>query len=155
MLFSPSLSWASLRCQQTLFACWQRVGQGSTPGPRSALWKLGGNKTLVDSQSGKKMQTRRAVWDGGCAPGLPDSFICLLLDIGLYVTCAATGTWGSFCFSHQSPLGDPTPVGRILAAFFFVMGFCIDKANAAAEMLRSEMSAETQKSASAVAGFNT
>lgn len=107
LLFFPSLPWASLGCWRSLPPCWRRAGPGLCSLIRPL--KRVGNKPPVDSQSSKQARTGRAVRDGCRAPGLPESPNCLFLGMGLRLTRAVLGTRGSFCFSHRSPLGDPTP----------------------------------------------
>lgn len=140
LLFFPSLSWASLGCRRSLPPRWRRAG----PGLCSLICPLKrvGIKTPIDSQSSKQTRRGRAVRDGGRAPGLPESLnsVC--------VWPVRLSGHGAASASPTSPLWVIQHLQIGLVASFCVVGFCVDNAIAAAEMLRSELPEEMQKPSS-------
>lgn len=83
LLFFPSLSRASLGCQRSLTACAMAAS-----GARALLQG-------PDLPVGNWVEIKHQL-----TPSLENK--CRLTPLG---------TRGGFCFSHQSPLGDPTPAG--------------------------------------------
>lgn len=141
----------------------------SLPSPGQAL-AAGGHCLLVGGERGRGSAPSSALWNGleinhPLTPSPankrgrvePCGMDAVLQD---YLRARTASSWAWVCVwpvrssGHGAASASPTgPLWVIqhlqigLVASFCVVGFCVDNANAAAEMLRSEMPAETQKPA--------